>query len=501
MFAAAALARHQNPVDITHHLGLLFAVGLHGVTRHLVSQEGLHLTHGNFAVPILVGVALHALHQVIAEDAVLEVGAGAGYLAVGRGRDDAEVRGVGVLIDFDEHRAGAGQQGLPATGLAAVAAINEHGHRLGPGRLQGNNQFLLADCSSGQQVFVYAVGEEVELAVIGGQAVAAEEDVDLGSVFVDFDGQPVGECLDDFHIVGIRVQQHLDVLGLDAQATAGVVVEGAGVFVGELGLGYALVVLDADDDGNSVLGRLGAQLGDVQRGHELCRLFKGAGDGQGLGVGIAVYVAGDQGELGLLANTRYPLDGVLAVGPAADFFAVDFEGAGVRIGLDADGEVAIGVRLGEGSFNRNARCLFGLFALGFVGIELGTLLGQPLAVFFQLRGAALDFLALGIAELGVGDRGGFDKLVLGPGSLADDGAVGGVEHALPVVLAVTPGADVAFAAGKGVGSLAVGLSKLPLALVFLVSGVGPGACAVVPAGGGPSLTGGELALGVGRACD
>lgn len=64
--------------------------------------------------------------------------------------------------------------------------------------------------------------------------------------------------------------------------------------------------------------------------------------------------------------------------------------------------------------------------MGFVGIELGAFLGQALPVFFQLCGAALDFLALGVAELGVGDQSGFDQLVFGPGSLADDGAVGGI---------------------------------------------------------------------------
>ena len=88
---------------------------------------------------------------------------------------------------------------------------------------------------------------------------------------------------------------------------------------------------------------------------------------------------------------------------------------------------------------------------------------------FQLGGFAFVLKALGLADLGHCGVGGAYELVGRPCALADDGSVGSGNSAL--------------------------------AFVFVTVGVEPAACAVAPAGGGASLTGGELALGVGRACD
>ena len=90
---AGELSTHQYPIGITHQLRLLLSTHHACLPANIFNQIGLHLTQRDFAVSICISITFHAFHQVVAENTVLEIWIGAGYLVVLAGSDDGKVLG------------------------------------------------------------------------------------------------------------------------------------------------------------------------------------------------------------------------------------------------------------------------------------------------------------------------------------------------------------------------------------------------------------------------
>ena len=74
------LPAHQHFGPVTNNLRLLLTVHGSCVPANVLRQIRLSFIQGNFPVLVKISLALHATHQVVAEDAVLQIWTGTRYL-------------------------------------------------------------------------------------------------------------------------------------------------------------------------------------------------------------------------------------------------------------------------------------------------------------------------------------------------------------------------------------------------------------------------------------
>ena len=154
---------------------------------------------------------------------------------------------------------------IAASGLAAVATVNEHGDRFGLYGLQGAHHLFLLDRCSVHIVFINPIGQEIQtLAIFAGIAVTAEKNIHIGFPLFDFQRQPVLESLQNLHIVCAIVNQQFDVFWLDAQSSACIVIKIFGVIFGVISLCNAFVFFNANNDGHSISHRLLFDIGRIE---------------------------------------------------------------------------------------------------------------------------------------------------------------------------------------------------------------------------------------------